>query len=44
MTGMPVPTLAPRPSQRPKGRNVVAVASGKGGVGKTWFSNHPAPR
>ena len=21
-----------------KGRNVIAVASGKGGVGKTWFS------
>ena len=38
MTGTPVPTLAPRPVQRPKGRNVVAVASGKGGVGKTWFS------
>ncbi len=23
---------------RPKGRNIIAVASGKGGVGKTWFS------
>jgi len=22
----------------PKGRNIIAVASGKGGVGKTWFS------
>lgn len=32
------PTLAPRPSQRTKGRNVLAVASGKGGVGKTWFA------
>ena len=21
-----------------KGRNMIAVASGKGGVGKTWFS------
>jgi flagellar biosynthesis protein FlhG len=38
MTGIPVPTLAPPPAQRPKGRNVIAVASGKGGVGKTWFS------
>jgi flagellar biosynthesis protein FlhG len=38
MTGTPVPHLAPRPAQRAKGRNVVAVASGKGGVGKTWFS------
>jgi flagellar biosynthesis protein FlhG len=25
-------------AQLPKGRNVVAVASGKGGVGKTWFA------
>lgn len=32
------PTLAPRPQQRVKGRNIIAVASGKGGVGKTWFS------
>ena len=32
------PTLAPRPSARTKGRNMVAVASGKGGVGKTWFA------
>ncbi|MBI5165095.1 MAG: MinD/ParA family protein [Magnetospirillum sp.] len=32
------PTLAPRPAQRAKGRNVIAVASGKGGVGKTWFA------
>jgi flagellar biosynthesis protein FlhG len=38
MTGLTAPTLAPRPAQRAKGRNVLAVASGKGGVGKTWFS------
>jgi len=34
-----VPSLAPRPAtQRPRAKNVIAVASGKGGVGKTWFS------
>ncbi|SOE01436.1 MinD/ParA family protein [Caenispirillum bisanense] len=33
-----VPTLAPRPSERQKGRNIIAIASGKGGVGKTWFA------
>jgi flagellar biosynthesis protein FlhG len=38
MTLNSIPNLAPRPHQRPKGRNVIAVASGKGGVGKTWFS------
>ena len=38
MTGTPSPTLAARTPQRAKGRNVIAVASGKGGVGKTWFS------
>ncbi len=27
-----------RPNAQPKGRNMIAVASGKGGVGKTWFS------
>ncbi len=32
------PSFAPRPAARAKGRNVVAVASGKGGVGKTWFA------
>jgi flagellar biosynthesis protein FlhG len=37
-TATEAPTLAPRPVQRAKGRNLVAVASGKGGVGKTWFS------
>jgi flagellar biosynthesis protein FlhG len=35
---IPDPKLAPRPTARSRGRNVVAVASGKGGVGKTWFS------
>ena len=30
------PSLAPRPSARIKGRNMIAIASGKGGVGKTW--------
>jgi len=36
MTGEVRPFPAPR--ARPKGRNIIAVASGKGGVGKTWFS------
>lgn len=30
--------LAPSPATRTKGLNMIAVASGKGGVGKTWFS------
>ena len=30
--------LAPRKVLRPQVRNMIAVASGKGGVGKTWFS------
>ncbi len=30
------PSIAPRPSARAKGRNMIAIASGKGGVGKTW--------
>ena len=39
MTLVPdAPTLAPPPTQRVRGRNVIAVASGKGGVGKTWFA------
>lgn len=29
---------APMPALAPCSRNVIAVASGKGGVGKTWFS------
>ena len=32
------PSLVPSPSQRVKSRNILAIASGKGGVGKTWFS------
>ena len=31
-----IPT--PQPGARAKKRNMIAVASGKGGVGKTWFS------
>jgi len=32
-------SIAPGSNVRPlRGRNVIAVASGKGGVGKTWFS------
>ncbi len=39
MTLVPeTPTLAPPPTRQAKGRNIVAVASGKGGVGKTWFA------
>lgn len=38
MTMTQSPTLAPRPAARTKGRNVIAIASGKGGVGKTWFA------
>ena len=28
----------PASATRAKGRNIIAVASGKGGVGKTWLS------
>ncbi len=39
MTNPPeTPSLAPPPAQRVKSRNLIAVASGKGGVGKTWFA------
>ncbi|OHC74790.1 MAG: cobyrinic acid a,c-diamide synthase [Rhodospirillales bacterium RIFCSPLOWO2_12_FULL_58_28] len=34
----PDPLIAPNLAARTKGRNIFAVASGKGGVGKTWFS------
>jgi flagellar biosynthesis protein FlhG len=37
----PEPTTAKRPDVAPgnaKGRNIIAIASGKGGVGKTWFA------
>jgi len=29
---------APRPNDRVKGKNMIAIASGKGGVGKTWLA------
>ena len=32
------PGESSHPSTRSKGSNIIAVASGKGGVGKTWFS------
>ncbi|MDB5405986.1 MAG: cobyrinic acid a,c-diamide synthase [Rhodospirillales bacterium] len=35
---MPQRAPGPNPQNAPRKRNVVAVASGKGGVGKTWFS------
>ncbi len=40
----PPPALPPRPEPSPvpqapvRGRNIAAIASGKGGVGKTWFA------
>lgn len=37
-TPPPPLALAPRKAARPQSRNMIAVASGKGGVGKTWFS------
>ncbi len=30
--------VSPSPAQRSKGKNIVAIASGKGGVGKTWLA------
>ena len=36
MTAVPAPHIPP--NRITKGRNVIAVASGKGGVGKTWFA------
>lgn len=35
---IPRSSLATHPASRPRAKNVLAVASGKGGVGKTWFS------
>ena len=37
MSDAPTQTKKAHPSFR-RGKNIVAVASGKGGVGKTWFS------
>jgi flagellar biosynthesis protein FlhG len=34
----PTPTPRPDPVASGKGKNIVSIASGKGGVGKTWFS------
>jgi flagellar biosynthesis protein FlhG len=36
VTTRPAPTS--HPASEPRGRNILTVASGKGGVGKTWFS------
>lgn len=39
MTAAPLSSApTPVPASRPKAANVMAIASGKGGVGKTWFS------
>jgi flagellar biosynthesis protein FlhG len=38
MTSATAEALAPLPGKAPEKRNIIAVASGKGGVGKTWFS------
>lgn len=32
------PTMAPRPKVQPTTAPILAIASGKGGVGKTWFA------
>src|SRR3546814_18573106 len=32
------PTPPAPPTKLAKGRNIIAVATGKGGVGKTWFA------
>lgn len=37
-TASSTPSLARPQSAATRGRNIVAVASGKGGVGKTWFA------
>jgi flagellar biosynthesis protein FlhG len=37
MTELPLASLTPN-VQPLRGKNVIAIASGKGGVGKTWFS------
>lgn len=38
MKSSPVVAAFPSPAPQPHRRNIIAVASGKGGVGKTWFS------
>ena len=38
MPPRPTPKAASAPIRVPKMHNVISVASGKGGVGKTWFS------
>ncbi|MBK8908805.1 MAG: MinD/ParA family protein [Rhodospirillales bacterium] len=38
MTVTPLSTLLARPEHASRGRNLIAVASGKGGVGKTWLA------
>jgi len=35
---IPAPRLAPEKTGQTAAKNIIAVASGKGGVGKTWFS------
>jgi flagellar biosynthesis protein FlhG len=38
MTTMPTTIAPPQLARPPKAKNMIAVASGKGGVGKTWLS------